>query len=994
MKALTGKKILSLLLSVLMCLSLMPLSAFAAGGTSNVAEIGNTKYATLGEAIAAAKDGDTVTLLANIKDTGKIILPANVTFDGAGKTLSGNSSISVNKAGGTVKNTVFKDIHDDTVVSDANKKKYGFSDDKVGTLSAVYAPLISGKLVIEGCTFENIDWDALQITPAEGADITIINNTFKVSVSETVKEQLRHIHVEMAYGTGFDYEGTDIKLTVTDNKMFGETKNACMGIWWVGKNSTLELTGNYYDNPETASITLSDKTFNRENRNDLIYPARSNADVDVDDLTTTALVIKDAFNSTSHNSLAEAVAAAKDGETVKLVDDVSLTERLVIDTAITLNLNNKTITSSYSIDESKSGAERYAIVNNNAVAFENGTIVAEFARAIGAYGDVTLNGIKVNGMRNAAHANVAFCKASAGTCKIINSTITGSYAFSNFANNATIEIENSTLEGTGNVLYHNGSNYGLKLTVNKTTIKATGNGCGVYISGSVKAYEKEGAQKATFTDCTINSETSGVEVKYTDLTLDNCNVSVTAENANYSQNNNGPTTAGFAVVSTDNATSTATPAPKGSIVITGENGKYTGLVGLGSFADVKETYSGFTDTTYAISGGTFSSAVLPEYCADGFIPAQNADGTYGVTPKATTEKRTLTVDIGSGDGVKYSIAGGESGKWQETQLNAPFDIGTKFTVTAIEREGYKFLYWTNDEDRILTTSKTYSFYLGENKTIKACYYSATVESNYYVVFNDKGDKIQKAARTNDAGKIIAPSNGVYAGWKFVGWFDAPTGGTKYDVDANGYVTVTSDIVLYAHYELASAEKYTVTVDSTEVGQYNFRELVTVKTDLEKEGKKFVGWYVGDTLVSYDAEYSFYITGNIDLIAKYDESAVENQPVVSLIVSDIVRPESGNAYSVLTLDWTVPEGYTFAGAGIILTKNAEQKNNLKLENVGSNGIIKTSTKITNAEGTYIYTLQLTAETLASGAYAVGYLTFIKDGKTITVYSPIDPILIKG
>lgn len=32
----------------------------------------------------------------------------------------------------------------------------------------------------------------------------------------------------------------------------------------------------------------------------------------------------------------------------------------------------------------------------------------------------------------------------------------------------------------------------------------------------------------------------------------------------------------------------------------------------------------------AISGGTFSTAVLPEYCAAGFIPTANDDGTYGV----------------------------------------------------------------------------------------------------------------------------------------------------------------------------------------------------------------------------------------------------------------------------------------------------------------------------------------------------------------------------
>ena len=32
----------------------------------------------------------------------------------------------------------------------------------------------------------------------------------------------------------------------------------------------------------------------------------------------------------------------------------------------------------------------------------------------------------------------------------------------------------------------------------------------------------------------------------------------------------------------------------------------------------------------SISGGSFTKAVLPEYCAEGFVPAANADGTYGV----------------------------------------------------------------------------------------------------------------------------------------------------------------------------------------------------------------------------------------------------------------------------------------------------------------------------------------------------------------------------
>ena len=69
-KSFIGKKLLSLLLSVLMCLSLIPSVAFATiaeGETATVAKIGEAEYKTLAEAIAAAKDGDTVTLLADCR---------------------------------------------------------------------------------------------------------------------------------------------------------------------------------------------------------------------------------------------------------------------------------------------------------------------------------------------------------------------------------------------------------------------------------------------------------------------------------------------------------------------------------------------------------------------------------------------------------------------------------------------------------------------------------------------------------------------------------------------------------------------------------------------------------------------------------------------------------------------------------------------------------------------------------------------------------------
>lgn len=348
-----------------------------------------------------------------------------------------------------------------------------------------------------------------------------------------------------------------------------------------------------------------------------------------------------------YHSLQAAFDAAKDGETVKLLADVTVAGQLVAEKALTLDLGGKTVTSTYA-----NGG--YAFLTRAAVTVKNGTFAAGQARALSAYANLTLEDATITSELAGGNCCVAF---SAANCvyTVVNTKIVGAYAIANFAHNATIAITGSALEGSGCGLYHNGSNYGLKLTVSDTTIngaidQAIGEGkdpSGVYLSGSLdmlaNAENQNGAKgrhQATFTRCTIKGNT-GVEVKYTDLTLEDCTVVATTKEPSYTQNNNGMAALGFAVVSTDNATGNATPKPEGTITITGADGSYTGLVGLGSLDSVKTGFADFEDAHYAVSGGTFSDAVLPEYCAAGFIPTANDNGTYGV------KEGTYVAQIGS-----------------------------------------------------------------------------------------------------------------------------------------------------------------------------------------------------------------------------------------------------------------------------------------------------------------------------------------------------------
>ena len=289
----------------------------------------------------------------------------------------------------------------------------------------------------------------------------------------------------------------------------------------------------------------------------------------------------------------ELKAAAADGKNVLLTQDVALTNAVTFDRAVTIDLNGKTLTTALN-------SNGYSLVTKANATIINGTYKATgTSRGIGAYGNLKMSHVTVD---VAGLVGVA-CSADNGQYIIEDSTIKGGYALCNFNNNVKINVSDSTLEGKTIGLYHNGSNFGLDLTVTGTKINAGNNGTdatGVYISGSTSTRDAGGYQKASFTDCTIKGN-AAVEVKYTDLTLNNCTAIATVDvaNASYVQNNNGSTTNGFAVVSTDNATNNTMPKPEGTITIKG--GSYTGLIGLHSLAKIVQDFPGFVDTTYVIN---------------------------------------------------------------------------------------------------------------------------------------------------------------------------------------------------------------------------------------------------------------------------------------------------------------------------------------------------------------------------------------------------------
>lgn len=612
-----------------------------------VAEIGSQGYESLQEAVAAAEDGQTVTLLADA--TEDVVISKSITLDLGGKTLTntnaGKATISVTSGTVTVKNgnvvggndyyniEVTKNSGADLTLTDvtATAGNTGSSMiDNWGTLTITSGTYTGGlnvvkseegsKLTITGGTF------TLNYAPSSGyTAVILVYGDTTISGGEFIQNATPKWGYPQVVMTGVE-EGYTAITRVT-------------GGHFVNKKSGDNIFHGY--TPATAdNFEVSGGTFNKYVSDSYM----AEGFIPVKNANGTYGVKAGKFvaevGSTGYETLDEAIAAANASTktaTIYLRENITVDHQLVINNAkgktITLNLEGFTLTSTYAIDKAiKNGS--YALVNITPLTIKNGTFAAGQARAIGALETLTLNGATVTQQLTGGHACVAFC-ADGKSYTIKNSTIEGAYAVCSFADNATIAITGSTLTGTGNTLYHNGSNYGLKLTVKDTTITSSGS-CGVYISGSTSAQSNAGNQngaggyqQATFTGCTISGALNGVEVKYTDLTLDGCTVSTTAKDASYKQDNNGPAGSGFAVVSTDNAMNNVTPKPEGTIIIKG-TGKYTGPVGLGSLKSVKETYADFADETIKISGGTFTTEVPAAYCADGFIPTKNADGTYGV----------------------------------------------------------------------------------------------------------------------------------------------------------------------------------------------------------------------------------------------------------------------------------------------------------------------------------------------------------------------------
>ena len=445
------KKLVSILLALVMLLSLVPVALAEEG---NVAQVGETGYATLAEAIEAVADGGTVTLLAAVTDldtikiTGgkKVDLNLNgksITFNADNHFTVDNGALNVTGAGkissshgnddntwlptiyayGTDTNkadysvvTIGKDVVIDNqgsyglAIGHSNKKAYGAKVIVNGTVTSTYGFTVTGNATAtDGNIPEITVTESGKIETADGSGIyaagygvyniagTLSGTEFgieiragKLNVANTAKiSATGNFSDPVPNGNGSTVTGAAIAVSQHTTNLPIEVNIKGGEISETGKNGYALYEIDTVKN-ETAenvskdvSITVSGGSFNGNvystnkkltitggsfSSDPSAYVAAGYKAVNANGTYTVKILDEAkvaAIGNVKYDTLAEAVAAVKDNETITLLDNVTLSGDLAINNGktFTIDLNGKTL----------GGADLF--INGSAfVTAKNGTI--------------------------------------------------------------------------------------------------------------------------------------------------------------------------------------------------------------------------------------------------------------------------------------------------------------------------------------------------------------------------------------------------------------------------------------------------------------------------------------------------------------------------------------------------------------------------------------------------------------------------------------------
>lgn len=669
------RKLLSILLTLCLAFSLLPTAALADGETANiasgnVAKIGNIEYATLAEAVAAVheKTSDersqtyTIELLRDATGSG-----FGVGYDKIKNgTTEGNNPVHINIEMNGHTYTVSKPTvgSSGTETNGLQLLKGSTVTFKNGTLNSVTGAdsLPNGGILIQNycnLTLENVTLD----TSANSNISYVISNNFGSLTAKgntVIKAADGKVAFDLWYGMNDKglYDdgvsvtfGTDFTGSVTGKIEYGAANRASTMQWpektkLTIENGKFEVT--FVDSNAKDGVALADANIS-------ITGGTFSSDVSayvadgyilnngtVEKLGETNAVAK--VGETYYKTLADAVAAVQNGDTIKLLKSCS-SERVNLENkSITIDLNGNTLTSTSDYGVMFCAKNGHKITVNGTK--EGSKLVGTLMVTAGTDGHIEING--------GTYESSQYCPI------YINGSVS--------SENSTLTVKNATITAS-----NSGSNQDT--------------GCGVYLAGySTSAFE----------NTTVTAPSTGIEIRAGRLTLTNCNVTGGSGEVTADANGNGTTVKNAALAISQHTTKKPIDVTINGGTFTGKASVYqTNVQNTGS-ANVKASVKngnfngmvkGETNGTIAVSGGTFTSEVPQNCCAPGFVPKANSDGTHGVKINENMAAEVLDAQgktVGAYDTLAAAITAAKNGETvkllKDVELTSTLNLAKNITI--------------------------------------------------------------------------------------------------------------------------------------------------------------------------------------------------------------------------------------------------------------------------------------------------------------------------
>lgn len=577
------------------------------GVSGSVAQVGFKAFNTLQAAINAAQDGETVTLLADA--TEDVTISKSITLDLGGKTLTntnaGKATLTIAKdATATVKNG---SIVGGTSYYTIDNYGTAMLEDVTATAGNTDSSMIrnDGTLTIESGSYSG----GLNVVKSEeDSTLTINGGKFELSYATS-----GYTGVVFAYGNT-TITGGEFVQSLTTTGRWNHPQVIATGMV-EGHPSLTKITGGTFTNKysdgsnifrgvgkgTSDNFEVSGGTFNKSVPSSYFadgLTCAKNADGTYGIATAIAQIGTDRYTS-----LKAAISAAKKGRTIQLLNDT--TENITINASkqITLDLNGHTLSGG-------TGTAKAAILNKGNVtitdtsANKTGTIKRDDQ---GIEGETSYYVIKNIGTMVIDQANVA----NNSGYKKANSS--GSMAGSSLICNgdddpqASLTINGGTFNQPNFLVVKNGTNG--TLTVNGGTLTSNHSAVQNWNKAQILGGSLTGQiWTDAWVEGAIGETVIGGDAQFT----------------------------GEIVVDITGEVPPTLKIEGGSLDVT--SWRVTSAAAA-------------ANATVAVSGGTFTAAVPENYCAEGYAPAANADGTYGVK---LAEGAYLLQDYRNGDQTSWT----------------------------------------------------------------------------------------------------------------------------------------------------------------------------------------------------------------------------------------------------------------------------------------------------------------------------------------------------